>query len=141
VIETFDGFRYDLKIGKVIGDNHPVTATVTAEIAKERTPAADEKPEDKARLDSEFAGKQKKLEEKLAQEKKFEGRMYLVAKYSVEPLLKERNSLLPDKPAEPAKAPEGTSPAPGTTPAAGAPAAPAGSPKPADQAAPPPAVP
>ena len=37
-----------------------------------------------------------------------EGRAYLVAKYVVDPLLKERAALLPDKPAEPA------APAPGS---------------------------
>ena len=44
---------------------------------KERTAGKDEKPEDKAKLDEEFKAKQKRLEEKLAAEKKFEGRPYL----------------------------------------------------------------
>jgi hypothetical protein len=101
-IETFDGFRYELKIGKPNGENYPVLVNVSAESPKERTPGKDEKPEDKERLDGEFVVKQKKLEEKLAAEKKMEGRLYLVAKYAVDPLLKDRTALLPDKPAEPA---------------------------------------
>jgi Domain of unknown function (DUF4340) len=100
VIETFDGFRYELKIGKANGENHPVLVNVSGNFPKERTPGKDEKPEDKARLDGEFVLKQKQLEEKLAKEKKLEGRAYLVAKYAVEPLLKERAALFPDKPAE-----------------------------------------
>jgi hypothetical protein len=39
------------------------------------------------------------IEEKLAKEKKLEDRAYLVAKYLVDPLLKDRTALLPDKPA------------------------------------------
>jgi hypothetical protein len=119
-IETFDGFKYELKIGKAVGENHPVTVSVSGNFPKERTPAADEKPEDKKRLDDEFAAKQKTNEEKLAKEKKFEGRAYLVAKFTVEPLLKERSALLADKPAEPAKPADSAAP-----PAPGEPAKPA----------------
>jgi hypothetical protein len=113
-IETFDGFRYELKIGKPDGDNHPVLVNVSANFPKERTPGKDEKPEDKERLDGEFVVKLKKLEEKLTAEKKMEGRRYLVAKYVVDPLLKDRAALLPDKPAAPAQpttsAPAATTP-------------------------------
>lgn len=103
-IETFDGFRYELKIGKPSGENYPVLVKVSGNFPKERTPGKDEKPEDKTRLDGEFALKVKGFEEKLAKEKKAEGRPYLLAKFNVDPLLKERTALLPDKPAEPAKA-------------------------------------
>ena len=99
-IETFDGFRYELKIGKSNGENQPVQIAVSASFSKERTPGKDEKPEDKKRLDDDFTAKQKQFEEKLAKEKKFEGRAYLVAKFTVEPLLKERAALMADKPAE-----------------------------------------
>jgi Domain of unknown function (DUF4340) len=119
VIETFDGFRYELKIGKANGENHPVLVNVSGNFPKERTPGKDEKPEDKTKLDGEFVLKLKQHEEKLAKEKKMEGRPYLVAKFAVEPLLKERAALFPDKPAE------------GATPAAAAPgAAVPGAPKP-----------
>jgi hypothetical protein len=99
-IETFDGSRYEVKIGKPSGDSYPVLVNVSGDFAKERVPGKDEKPEDKTKLDGEFALKQKQLEEKLAKEKKFEGRAYLVAKFVVDPLLKERAGLFPDKPAE-----------------------------------------
>lgn len=111
-IETFDGFRYELKIGKASGENFPVLVSVSANLAKERTPGKDEKPEDKTKLDEEFKTKLKQQEEKLAAEQKFAGRTYLVAKFAVEPLLKDRAALLPDKPAEPAPAPAPSATAP-----------------------------
>ena len=124
-IETFDGFTYELKIGKPSGKDTPVAVSVTADLPKERTPGKDEKPEDKTKLDDEFKAKQKRLEEKLANEQKFAGRVYLVPQSSVEPLLKDRAALLPDKPAEPAPVPGAAAPAPGGPlpfPAPGAPA-------------------
>lgn len=133
-IETIDGFRYELKIGKANDDNHPVSVKVTATLPKERTPGKDEKPEDKTRLDGEFAIKQKQFQEKLAKEQKFQDRIYLLPKYTVEALLKERSALLAEKPAETPK------PADAPTPAA-APVSPS-TPKPASSVpAPSPATP
>ena len=139
-IETFDGFTYELKIGKPNGKDTPVTVAVSADLPKERTPGKDEKPEDKTKLDDEFKAKQKRLEEKLANEQKFAGRVYLVPQSSVEPLLKDRAALLPDKPAEPAPAAPGAAvpggplpvPVPGApTPVPGVPAPAPGAPAPA----------
>jgi hypothetical protein len=129
-VETFDGFKYELKIGKPTGENYPVTVKVSGEFPKERTPGKDEKPEDKTKLDGEFVVKQKQLEEKLAKEKKMEGRPYLVARFTVDPLLKERSGLFPDKPAEPAAPAPGatTPPISVTTPPISVPPPPAGSP-------------
>jgi hypothetical protein len=101
-ITTFDGFTYVLKIGKENGDNQPLTVAVSAQFAKERTPAKDEKPEDKTKLDDEFKAKLKKLEDKLAAEKKFEGRPFLIAKSTFVPLLKDRATLIEEKKPEPA---------------------------------------
>ena len=111
-IETFDGFVYTLKIGKPVGENYPVLVSVTANLPKERTPAPDEKPEDKAKLDQEFQTKQTQLTEKLAKEQKIENRPYLVAKTTVEQLLKERGTLLAEKKATPTPAAGTPSPAP-----------------------------
>lgn len=111
-IETLDGFTYVLKIGKPVGDaeagNHAFQLSVSANLPKERTPGKDEKPEDKKKLDDEFAAKQKPLLEKLANEKKFEPWTYLVPKWTLESLLKERKDFIAEKkdeakPAEPAK--------------------------------------
>ncbi len=100
-IETFDGFVYVLRVGKLKDENYPVLVSVTAQLPKERTPGKDEKPEDKTRLDQEFQKKQKELEDRLAKEKKLEDRPFLISKISVEGFLKDRSALLPDKPATP----------------------------------------
>ena len=98
--ETFDKFVYALKIGKPIGENLPVTMTVTADLAKQREPGKDEKPEDKEKLDKEFEAAHKKLEDKLAAEKKFEARPYLIVKATLDQLLKDRLALLAEKKSE-----------------------------------------
>jgi hypothetical protein len=96
-LDTFDHFAYALKVGQKTNDNFPLTMTVSADLPKERTLGKDEKPEDKTKLDKEFKDNQKKLEEKLAQEKKFENWVYLVSTWTVEPMLKERGQLMVEK--------------------------------------------
>jgi hypothetical protein len=102
-VDTFDNFTYTLKVGQKTNDNYPLAMTVAAQLAKERTPAKDEKPADKDKLDKEFKEKQKKLEDKLAQEKSFEKWVYLVSTWTVDPLLKERAQLMVEKKEEPKK--------------------------------------
>ena len=113
--ETFDGFTYTLKIGKPSGENFPLTVEVAATLAKERTPGKDEKPEDKTKLDAEFKTTLKRLEDKLAAEKKFEGRAFLVPKTTIDQLLKDRAAFLPEKKPEP-PAPAASAPVSVTTP-------------------------
>jgi hypothetical protein len=116
-IETADNFTYILKIGKLTGENYPVTVAVTAKLAKERPPGKDEKPEDKTKLDTEFQTNLKRLEDKLANEKKFEGRPYLMAKFTIDSLLKDRSALLAEKkPETPAAPATGTANPPATPP-------------------------
>ena len=103
-LETFDGFSYTVKIGtKTNEENYYVNTSVSADLPKERTPGKDEKPEDKEKLDKEFKEKMSKLDEKLKQEKPFEKWTYLVSKWTVDPLLKERKDLLSEKKEEPKK--------------------------------------
>ena len=97
-IETFDGFTYVLRIGKPMGENYPELVSVTAQLPKDRTPGKDEKPKDKARLDQEFQKKQKELSDKLAKEKKFENRPYLISKLTIDAILKDRSAFFPAKP-------------------------------------------
>ena len=115
-VETFDKFTYTLKIGKANGENYPVAMTVTGDFAKTREPSKDEKPEDKDKLDKDFAAALKKNEDKLAAEKKYEARAYLIAKSTIDPLLKDRAGLLAEKKPEttstPPPAPDGTVPVP-----------------------------
>ena len=102
-LETFDNFTYTIKVGQKTNDNYPLTFTVVAQLPKERAPGKDEKPEDKARLDKEFKDAQKKLEEKLAQERTCEKWTYLVSSWTLDPLLKERSQLFVEKKEEPKK--------------------------------------
>jgi hypothetical protein len=100
VIQTLAGFRYKLKLGKADGDNYAVQVGVDANLTRERTPGAEEKKEDKERLDKEFKEKQAKLEEKLKNEQAFGKWTFTVTKYTVDALLKKRSELLADKKAE-----------------------------------------
>ncbi len=96
-IETFYGFNYTIKVGAKTNENYFLTLTVAATLPKERTAGKDEKPEDKTKLDKEFADQQQKLGEKLAAEKVFEPWTYLVSGWTVDSLLKERAQLLIEK--------------------------------------------
>lgn len=108
-IETFDNFVYELRIGKGIGENYPVLVSVKAELSREPTPAADEKPEDKAKLDQDFQARQTQLADKLAQEQRLQHRPYLIAKSTIDQLLQDRSSLIAKKEPSPIT---GASPAP-----------------------------
>ena len=103
--ETFDKFSYVLKVGKPIGENQTLTLAVSADLPKQREPGKDEKPEDKTKLDQEFQATQKRLADKLAAEKRFESRPYLIAKATLDQVLKDRAALLVEKKPEPPPAP------------------------------------
>jgi hypothetical protein len=92
-IDTFDGFHYELKIGRASHGAYPLRVSVTADLPKE--PASDKsaKPESEAQ--------QKPLAEKLAHEQEFAGRVFLVPTMVVGELLRSRAELLADKPAAP----------------------------------------
>ncbi len=97
-LETFDGFTYTVKLGKAMAEeNYPVRMAVEGNFAQQREAGAEEKAEDKEKLDKEFKEKLTKLEEKLKQEKAFEKWTYTVAKWTVEPLLKHRHDLMAEK--------------------------------------------
>jgi hypothetical protein len=106
-LETFDGFTYTIKAAKAKGtndDNYNLQMTVNADLIKQRTPGKDEKPDEKTKLDKEFQDKLKKQEDKLKQEKGYEKWTYVVSKWTIDPLLKERKDFLADKKAEEKKA-------------------------------------
>jgi hypothetical protein len=103
-IETFEGFTYSIKMAKMAeGDeNYALQVSVAGNfLPKERVAGKDEKPEDKTKLDKEFADSRKKLEDKLKNEKAFEKWTYVVPKYTVDNLLKERKDFLAEKKEEP----------------------------------------
>lgn len=101
-LETFDGFLFTAKVGKAEGENHYFQIAVDGQFPKERTPGKDEKPEDKEKLDKEFAESVKKLQDKLKTYKAHEKWTYLVSKWTVDAFLKERKDLLADTKEEPA---------------------------------------
>jgi len=101
-IETFDGFGYTVQVGRKVGQDYPLTETVTARISDRRVPGKGEKPADKAKLDQEFKTQRDKLEAKLKQEEGYENWTYLVPSWSIDPLLKHRAQLLAAK-KEPSK--------------------------------------
>jgi len=126
-LETFDNFVYEFRIGKLMGENYPVQVSVKADLPKERTPAADEKPEDKAKFDQEFQARQKQLAEKLEKEQELGTRPYLIPKTTIEQLLKERSALMAEKKPSPSPSPTVAS---APSPTAGKPQKPASSPSP-----------
>ncbi len=96
-IETFDNFTYTMKIGRKPGDDHYFTFVVSADIPKERVASKDEKPEDKTKLDKEFAEKKQKLEDKLKQEKSYENWVYMLPGYNVDNVIQPRSALMVEK--------------------------------------------
>ncbi len=95
---TEDGFTYVLKVGKEMDEHYPLTVVVSASIPTTRASTKEEKAEEKTKLDKEFQTKREALEKKLAKEQGFEGRLFLIAKFSVEQLEKNRADLLVPKP-------------------------------------------
>jgi hypothetical protein len=99
-IKTAGGFTYEVKLGVADGDNYPLQVSVSADLKKQREAGKNEKPEDKAKLDKEFADKLSKLDEKLKAEQAFAKWTYTVSKWTVDALLKGRGELLAEKKAE-----------------------------------------
>ena len=116
-IETFDGFKYTIKVGKQVdkpadpaagaSEEYYVSVDVEATLPEKMaepvpTPEDAKKSEEekkKAREEAEkrFADELAKNKGKLAKEKALMGRTYIVAKYNVEPLLKNRSDFMKDK--------------------------------------------
>lgn len=105
-LDTFEGFTYHVKLAPApnTNDTYYLKVAVNGTFAKERTPGKDEKPEDKTKLDKEFQDKLKKLDDKLKQEKSYEKWTYVVSKWTVDPLLKDRKDFLADKKTDEKKA-------------------------------------
>jgi Domain of unknown function (DUF4340) len=111
-IETFDEFVYEFRVGKAMGDNYPILIGVTGQIAEQRVPQPNEKPEEKANLDKQFQDKRNQLTEKLSKEKKAENWVYLISKSTIDQLLKDRTALLVEKKTSPSPSASGRAPSP-----------------------------
>lgn len=119
VIETFEGFTYTLTItpakpaaAAAEGDAAAppteevlLTVSVAAALPKERKKEDGESEEDAKAKDAAFTERLKTLTEKMEKEKALEGRTFLVAKSTVDPLIRERSQILtkaqPPAPADP----------------------------------------
>ena len=95
--QTFDGLKYTLQIGKQVDSNYYLKFAVAGEPPKTRPAVKGEKAEDKAKNDKEFEERRKKLIEKVDHEKKLAAWTYLVSKTTLDPLLRDRAQLLPEK--------------------------------------------
>ncbi len=93
-LTTFEGFTYDLQVGKATDETYPLLVTVAGSFAQTRTPAADDKPEDKDKLDKAFKESLTKLEDRLKAEKQVNGWTYAVSKWTLDALLRDRAQLL-----------------------------------------------
>src|SRR5450432_4741419 len=111
IVETFDAFIYELRIGKLSGESYPILVSVKANLPNERTPTPDEKPEDKAALDQQFQAKQKQLNDKLAKEQAYTSRVYLLPKATLDQFLKDRIAILKPQPSPAPKTSATTAPA------------------------------
>ncbi len=95
VLETFDGFKYTLKIGQAnADDNYPIQVAVEGSFPAEREKPEGEPEADTERLDTEFAENKKTLEEKLSTEQNYSKWTYLVTKWTVDALLNKRSDLI-----------------------------------------------
>lgn len=113
-ISTFDGLMYTLKLlkkGSGSDEKHYLSVAVNGNFPKTRPPVKDEKPDDAKKNDEAFTETTKRLEEKLAKEKKTEGWIYEISGYTVTSLLKKRGEILKDKNTAPAPAAEAGNPA------------------------------
>jgi hypothetical protein len=107
-IKTFDGFTYDLLVGKEGPDKARfLQLSVSAELPTARIPDAGESADDKKKKDEEFDKKNTALKERLATEKRFEKWVYLVPDWNLEQILKRRDEIVskPSPSPSPAGAP------------------------------------
>lgn len=95
--ETFEGISYTIKVGKQEGMNYYVQIAVAGEPPKTRPAVKNEKPEDEKKNDKDFEERRKKLVEKVDKEKELGRWVYLVSKTSLDPLLRDRQQLMPEK--------------------------------------------
>ena len=94
-IKAFDGFSYDLLLGKQGPDKtRYIQLRVSAELPSVRTPDPKESQEDKKKKDEEFDKRNADLKRRLEREKRFEKWAFLVPDWSLEQILKRRNEIV-----------------------------------------------
>jgi hypothetical protein len=91
---TLDGLEYAIQVGKLEGDNYYVSFRPGGTLNKSRTPAPNEKPEDKERLDKEHAERIKQIEERAPREAVLARHVLLIPKTKLADTLVKRDELL-----------------------------------------------
>lgn len=106
-LETFEGFAYEVKVGtQPDSESFYLAVTASAELPKERTAPADEKPEDKEKAEKAWKEQQDKFKDKLKKEQALAPWVFKVAKWTVDSVLKDRSALMAEKKAEETKTAE-----------------------------------
>jgi hypothetical protein len=115
-IKAFDGFAYDLLLGRPGPDKtRYLQLRVSAELPSVRTPDPKESQEDKKKKDEEFDKKYADLKQRLEREKRFEQWVFLVPDWNLEQILKQRNEIVSKaspSPSPPLATPSPISPTP-----------------------------
>ncbi len=97
-IETFDHFKYAMKIGAKSPENdYYFTVDVSADLPTQREAGKDEKPDEAKKLDKEFADKLKASQDRLKQEQSLSKYTYLVNSWLVDPLIRPRSEFIVPK--------------------------------------------
>lgn len=95
IAETFDQLTYTYKIAKrKTGDDYLVNISVSGEPPQQREAEKDEKAEQKAQRDKDYAQSRKLLEMRLAREKAQSQWSYIVEGKQIAPLLKTREQMV-----------------------------------------------
>ncbi|NOY80477.1 MAG: DUF4340 domain-containing protein [Kiritimatiellaeota bacterium] len=96
VASDFDGFEYTVKIGKKTKDDkYYLAVDVAYKGPTKRTPGKNESDDDKKKKDAEFKKTLEKNRKKAADlHKRLSGWVFVVSKYTVDDILKERKDLL-----------------------------------------------
>jgi hypothetical protein len=97
VSETLDGFTYTVRLGKREGDNYYARVAIDGSLVKTRAPAKNEKPEDRAARDKTFAERIAQIEARIPREKALAEHTLLIARSTLDDLLKKRTELLEQK--------------------------------------------
>jgi len=97
LIETFDGFKYDIAAGSPIEGKIPMRVAVKGTYPRERDVAEDEDESVKTQKDKEFADTLGTLDEKLESEQALEKWTYLVSSWTLDSVLKKRADLVKEK--------------------------------------------
>jgi Domain of unknown function (DUF4340)/Protein kinase C terminal domain len=139
-IKAFDGFTYDLLVGKQGPDKtRYIQVRVSADLPSVRTPDPKESQEDKKKKDEEFDKRNADLKQRLEKEKRFEKWVFLVPDWSLEQILKRRNEIVSKASPSPLPTPAVAAPSPNAStpsPRPEASASPSASPAPSPAASP-----